>query len=133
MIKHIFRPLDRYVLTEFWKIFSVTALGFPILLIVIDLTDHVQRYLEQATPARDIALSYLYLDSRLDVHGPAGRGAFRDGILDRRVYAALRGHGGESVGDQLLSAYHADSSSGSARVRARSGPRGVRPDQQRAA
>ena len=46
-MKHILRPLDRYVLIEFSKIFVVTALGFPILLIVIDLTDHVQGYLER--------------------------------------------------------------------------------------
>jgi len=59
-VKHILRPLDRYVLTEFAKIFAVTALGFPILLIVIDLTDHVQGYLERHLSTRDIALSYLF-------------------------------------------------------------------------
>jgi lipopolysaccharide export system permease protein len=56
----IFRPLDRYVFGEFWKIFIVTALGFPVLLVVIDLTDHVQAYLNRQIPARDIALSYLF-------------------------------------------------------------------------
>jgi lipopolysaccharide export system permease protein len=56
----IVRPLDRYVFSEFWKIFSVTALGFPILLIVIDLTDHVQAYLNRHISPRDIALSYLF-------------------------------------------------------------------------
>src|SRR3954464_6166405 len=59
-MKHILRPLDRYVFGEFAKIFAVTALGFPILLIVIDLTDHVQGYLERHIPTRDIALSYLF-------------------------------------------------------------------------
>lgn len=59
-MKHIFRPLDRYVFAEFVKIFAVTALGFPILLVVIDLTDHVQTYLERHIPTRDIALSYLF-------------------------------------------------------------------------
>ena len=59
-MKHILRPLDRYVFSEFSKIFFVTALGFPILLIVIDLTDHVQGYLDKQIPTRDIALSYLY-------------------------------------------------------------------------
>ena len=59
-MKHLLRPLDRYVFTEFSKIFFVTALGFPILLIVIDLTDHVQGYLDKQIPTRDIALSYLY-------------------------------------------------------------------------
>jgi lipopolysaccharide export system permease protein len=60
MISRLFRPLDRYVFGEFWKIFAVTALGFPILLVVIDLTDHVQTYLNRNIPARDIALSYLF-------------------------------------------------------------------------
>ena len=60
MRHRLLRPLDRYVFAEFWKIFIVTALGFPILLIVIDLTDHVQQYLNQNIPARDIALSYLF-------------------------------------------------------------------------
>lgn len=59
-MKHLFRPLDRYVFAEFAKIFAVTALGFPILLIVIDLTDHVQTYLERHISTRDIALSYLF-------------------------------------------------------------------------
>jgi lipopolysaccharide export system permease protein len=60
MMKHFVRPLDRYVFSEFWKIFSVTALGFPILLIIIDLTDHVETYLNRRISWHDIALSYLY-------------------------------------------------------------------------
>src|SRR5512135_860391 len=60
MMKHIVRPLDRYVFSEFWKIFSVTALGFPVLLVVIDLADHAQAYLDRQIPAGDIALSYLF-------------------------------------------------------------------------
>lgn len=59
-MKHLLRPLDRYVFGEFAKIFFVTALGFPVLLIVIDLTDHVQGYLDRQIPAGDIALSYLF-------------------------------------------------------------------------
>jgi lipopolysaccharide export system permease protein len=54
------RPLDRYVFGEFWKIFGVTALGFPILVIVIDLTDNLEKYLNKKVPRADIALSYLY-------------------------------------------------------------------------
>src|SRR4051812_46447545 len=56
----IFRPLDRYVFGEFWRIFSVTALGFPVLLCVIDLTDNLNKYLERRVPAADVALSYLF-------------------------------------------------------------------------
>lgn len=54
------RALDRYVFTEFWKIFVTTALGFPILVNVIDLTDNLDKYLGQRLTAGRIALSYLY-------------------------------------------------------------------------
>jgi lipopolysaccharide export system permease protein len=53
-------PLDRYVFGEFWKILISTALGFPLLLIVIDLTDNIDKYLARNLPRNDIALSYLY-------------------------------------------------------------------------
>ena len=56
----ILRPLDRYVFTEFSKIFIATALGFPIVLIIVDLTDHLDGYMGRNLPLRDIALSYLY-------------------------------------------------------------------------
>ncbi len=54
------KPLDRYAFTEFWKIFVTTALGFPILVIAIDLTDHLSDYLNRNIPTGAIALSYLY-------------------------------------------------------------------------
>ena len=54
------RALDRYVFTEFWKIFVATALGFPILVNIIDLTDNLDKYLGQNLGAGRIALSYLY-------------------------------------------------------------------------
>jgi lipopolysaccharide export system permease protein len=60
VIGRLLRPLDRYVFGEFWKIFVVTALGFPILVIVIDLTDNLEKYLNKNVPRSDIALSYLY-------------------------------------------------------------------------
>lgn len=56
----LFRPLDRYILGSFFKIFFVTALGFPLLVIVIDATDHLGKYLDQNIPPARIALSYLY-------------------------------------------------------------------------
>ncbi len=55
-----FRPLDRYVFGEFWRIFLTTSFGFPILMVVIDLTDNLEKYLNKNIPARDIALSYVY-------------------------------------------------------------------------
>lgn len=59
-MSRVVRSLDRYVFGEFWKIFVVTALGFPVLLVVIDLTDHVDQYLSRQISVRDIALSYLF-------------------------------------------------------------------------
>src|SRR5438034_1321364 len=60
MIRRFVGPLDRYVFSEFWKIFSVTAVGFPILLVIIDLTDNLGKYLGRNIPTRDLALSYVY-------------------------------------------------------------------------
>ncbi len=54
------KPLDRYVFAEFWKIFLVTALGFPIITIIIDLTDHLNTYLQRQLTPQAIALSYVY-------------------------------------------------------------------------
>lgn len=53
-------PLDRYVFTEFWKILVTTALGFPLLLVIIDLTDNLEKFLARNLPRDDIALAYLY-------------------------------------------------------------------------
>ena len=54
------RPLDRYVFLEFWKIFVSTALGFPLLLVVIDLTDNLNKYLSRNLPRSNIVMSYVY-------------------------------------------------------------------------
>jgi len=54
------RPLDRYVFSEFWKIFVATAFGFPLLLIIFDVTDNLDKYLAQKLPLRNVALSYVY-------------------------------------------------------------------------
>ena len=59
-MRTLVRPLDRYVLTEWMKIFVTTALGLPFLLVIIDLTDHLQTYLNRNIPPGDIALSYVY-------------------------------------------------------------------------
>jgi lipopolysaccharide export system permease protein len=59
-MRRLFRPLDRYVFSEFWKIFMMTALGFPVLIVIIDLTDNLDKYLNRQLPRGQIALSYLY-------------------------------------------------------------------------
>jgi lipopolysaccharide export system permease protein len=60
VIRRLFHPLDRYVFAEFTKIFVATALGFPILVTIIDLVDNLDKYLSRNLPKRDIALSYVY-------------------------------------------------------------------------
>jgi lipopolysaccharide export system permease protein len=54
------RPLDKYVFSEWWRIFIVFTLGFPVLVILIDLTDNLDKYLDRGLPRANIALSYLY-------------------------------------------------------------------------
>ncbi len=54
------RALDRYVLKEWLRIFLVTAFGFPVLIVIVDLTEKLDTYLQRQIPARDIGLSYIY-------------------------------------------------------------------------
>ena len=54
------RPLDRYVFTEWFKIFLATSLGFPLLVILFDATDNLDKYLSKKLPPGNIALSYVY-------------------------------------------------------------------------
>ena len=56
----LLRILDRYLLWEWSKIFSATAIGFPLFVIVIDATEKLDDYLSQGIPPRDIALSYVF-------------------------------------------------------------------------
>ena len=56
----IVRPLDRYVFSEWWKIFLATTLGFPLLLIIFDVTDNLDKYLARKLPLTSVALSYVY-------------------------------------------------------------------------
>lgn len=56
----LWSALDRYVLTEFMKVLGVTALGFPVLLFIIDLVDNLPKYLGKKLPRQDLLLSYLY-------------------------------------------------------------------------
>lgn len=60
MMRRLVHPLDSYVFGEWLKIFCSTALGLPLLLIIIDLTDHLPSYLSRNLPRADIALSYVY-------------------------------------------------------------------------
>ena len=54
------RTLDRYILREWTRVFVVTSLGFPLIAIVIDLTDNLRKFLSRGISPRDIALSYIF-------------------------------------------------------------------------
>jgi lipopolysaccharide export system permease protein len=54
------RHLDRYVLQSWIRIFVVTALGFPLVSIVINLTDTLNRLLDRGLTMREIVVSYIY-------------------------------------------------------------------------
>jgi lipopolysaccharide export system permease protein len=60
MLRWLLHPLDRYVLSEWTKIFLGTALGFPLIITVFDLTDNLDKYLNRNLKTPDIALSYVY-------------------------------------------------------------------------
>lgn len=52
--------LDRYVLRTWSMIFVLTALGFPLISIMINLTDNLSRLLSRGLSAREIMVSYFY-------------------------------------------------------------------------
>jgi lipopolysaccharide export system permease protein len=52
--------LDRYVLREWTKVFLLAALGFPFLVMVIDLADKLDTYLGNGISKTRIAYSYLF-------------------------------------------------------------------------
>ena len=52
--------LDRYVLREWLRVFLITLVGFPILVIVIDLTDKLDQYMSRGITPRAVALSYVF-------------------------------------------------------------------------
>jgi len=52
--------LDRYLLREWVKILLVSALGFPIIVIAIELADSLQDHLNRGVAPTAVALGYLY-------------------------------------------------------------------------
>jgi lipopolysaccharide export system permease protein len=52
--------LDRYVLREWTKVCLLCALGFPFLVMVIDLTDKLDTYLGRGISQARVAYSYLF-------------------------------------------------------------------------
>ena len=54
------RQLDRYVVDAWVRIFVLTALGFPVVSILINLTDNLNRLLDRGLGMKEIAISYVY-------------------------------------------------------------------------
>ena len=54
------RLLDRYVLRQWLKLFAITALGFPLVSILINLTDSLNKLLDRGLTVRQIVVSYIY-------------------------------------------------------------------------
>lgn len=54
------RILDRYVMTQFLRIFGAAVLGVPFLFIVIDLVDNLDSYLGRGLSRLDVLLHYVY-------------------------------------------------------------------------
>jgi lipopolysaccharide export system permease protein len=54
------RTLDRYVFSSWVRIFVLTALGFPLISILINLTDTLNRLLDRGLTMRQIVVSYIY-------------------------------------------------------------------------
>ncbi|HEX9729217.1 MAG TPA: LptF/LptG family permease [Gemmatimonadales bacterium] len=52
--------LDRYLLSEWLRILIATALGFPIIVTAIELTDNLGRHLSRGIEPGAIALGYVY-------------------------------------------------------------------------
>jgi lipopolysaccharide export system permease protein len=59
-MRRLLHPLDRYVLNEFTKILIATALGFPLLVIVIDVTENLDKYLQRKLAVDAIVKAYVF-------------------------------------------------------------------------
>jgi lipopolysaccharide export system permease protein len=54
------RILDRYVVRSWVVIFVLTAIGFPVVSIMINMTDNLERLLDRGLRLPDIFVSYIY-------------------------------------------------------------------------
>lgn len=52
--------LDRYVLRSWVVIFVLTAIGFPVVSILINMTDNLERLLARGLKLPEIFTSYIY-------------------------------------------------------------------------
>lgn len=54
------RILDRYVSREFLRLFFLFAIAAPLLFVLGDLTDNLDRYMDRDIPMRNVGISYIY-------------------------------------------------------------------------
>ena len=54
------RILDRYVSREFLRLFLLFAIAAPVLFVLGDLTDNLDKYIDRGLTAKAVALSYVY-------------------------------------------------------------------------
>ncbi|MGH7463149.1 MAG: LptF/LptG family permease, partial [Longimicrobiales bacterium] len=54
------RILDRYVAREFLRLFLLFSIAAPMLFVLGDLTDNIDRYLDRGISPANVALSYVY-------------------------------------------------------------------------
>ena len=54
------RILDRYVLRSWVTIFVLTAIGFPVVSIMINMTDNLEKLLDRGLKLPEIFVSYIY-------------------------------------------------------------------------
>lgn len=52
--------LDRYVVRQFLRTFVLLVLGIPLLFVIGDITDNIDKYMERGVPWGRLALSYVY-------------------------------------------------------------------------
>jgi lipopolysaccharide export system permease protein len=94
------RTLDRYVLKSWIRIFIITALGFPLVSIVINLIDFLDKWLSRGLTAGQIALSYFYsIPENVSLVMPAAvlfATVFTVGTLSRNSELTAAKAGGQS-------------------------------------
>jgi lipopolysaccharide export system permease protein len=81
------RILDRYLVKEWSRILIFTGLGFPVIAVIFEITDNLDRYLPRGLGAGDILLAHLFsLPDKLFMALPAAvlfATLFSIGSMDR--------------------------------------------------
>ena len=85
------RLLDRYVLRSWFSIFVLTALGFPLVSIIINMTDNLEKLLDRGLTLKEIVVSYVYARAGKRLPGDA-----RSRSLRHRLHRGNPGDGTRS-------------------------------------